>query len=61
MVKRKPGAMEVAEALAFFESAGKQAPADNQIITDELATLKRRLHEMLLNSVLQKSKRGKKD
>ncbi|MGD0919709.1 MAG: hypothetical protein ABSB22_24990 [Thermodesulfobacteriota bacterium] len=61
MVKRKSGEMEIAEALAFFESVGKQAPADNQVITDELETLKRRLHEMLLNSVLQKSKRGKKD
>lgn len=60
MRKRLPDTV-IAEALSFFESMRKQAPAGNEVIIEILDEQEKKLHEELLKAVLQRSKKGEED
>ena len=60
-MKRKLADTIIADALAFFESMRKQAPAGNEVIIEILDEQEKKLHEELLKAVLQRSKKGEDD
>ena len=60
MRKKLPDTI-IAEALAFFESMRKQAPAGNEVIIEILDEQEKKLHEELLKAVLQRSKKADED
>ncbi len=60
-MRRKLADTILAEALSFFESMRRQAPAGNEIIIRILDEQEKKLHEDLLKAVLQRSQKAEED
>ena len=61
MGKGKSEENEIAEAIKYVDDVIKQAPDGNQTVIDKLFKVRKELQEDLVEAVLRKSKKTKKD